>query len=675
MALAEVAYGLRAVPRLFEELQMPQCERKKRALNSLCDLLHDPERLYQAVTAGLVEQLSPLLQDPDSAVRSRTCDLLQLITTHSIGRGALLSSSLLGPLFLLLDDSDSQCRIAVHRVLNGLVLLPLGAEVLLSLVPKLMLKLRETDEELGGEEGSEEIGVKEEPKEIGVKAEPEEIRIIEEPAGVKEKPTEMGIKEETEEIGVKGEAEEIGVKEEPEEIGVKKEAENIVKEEPEEIGIKEETEEIGVKEEAEKIGIKEETEEIGVKGEAEEIGVKEEPEEIGVKKEAENIVKEEPEEIGIKEETEEIGVKEEAEKIGIKEETEEIGVKEEPEETGIREETEEIGVKGEAEEIGVKEEPEEIGVKEEPEEIGIREETEEIGVKEKAEEIGVKEEPEEIGVKKENVDIVKEEPEETGIREETEEIGFKEEAEEIGVKEQPEEIGIKEEYVAFEVKKESGEIGDIKGGKPVSEGNKELDPEEKEQEEELVLLLSTVTSCSRRNALPALASEGISLLHHKLKHRSARVRRQAAAAMLALSVPLEGKQQLCAQGVMSDLMTLLQDPDIEVRANAAGVCMNALIITAGKVQGLELGLIPLLLDIITAEELSPDPVDPVGPEQTQHRKTLVLFCLRALTALSEAPAARSLLQEERHRLENRRDTDSELRRATETALRLINWTP
>ena len=49
---APVAFGRRAVPQLFGELQQLEADRKQRALASLCDLMHDPEKLYQAVTGG-----------------------------------------------------------------------------------------------------------------------------------------------------------------------------------------------------------------------------------------------------------------------------------------------------------------------------------------------------------------------------------------------------------------------------------------------------------------------------------------------------------------------------------------------------------------------------------------------------------------------------------------------
>lgn len=59
--------------------------------------------------------------------------------------------------------------------------------------------------------------------------------------------------------------------------------------------------------------------------------------------------------------------------------------------------------------------------------------------------------------------------------------------------------------------------------------------EEKEEEEEVqVLLLSTLSCCSRLDPVPALACDGISLLRHKLTHPSPSVRREAAAAMMAL---------------------------------------------------------------------------------------------------------------------------------------------
>lgn len=58
--------------------------------------------------------------------------------------------------------------------------------------------------------------------------------------------------------------------------------------------------------------------------------------------------------------------------------------------------------------------------------------------------------------------------------------------------------------------------------------------QEEEDEEVQVLLLCTLTSCSRLDPGPALASDGVSLLRLKLLDSFASIRREAAAAMMAL---------------------------------------------------------------------------------------------------------------------------------------------
>ncbi|XP_041855437.1 radial spoke head 14 homolog [Melanotaenia boesemani] len=331
---APVAFGRWAVPQLFSELQQPEAARRLPALASLCDLMHDPERLYETVNGGFLEQLKVLLQDEDPSVRRKTCELLHLLTAHSIGRRALLASSLLPPLSELLDDSSSSCRRNVLQVLNRLAELPAGAAALLTLVPKLMLTLRQ----------------------------------------------------------------------------------------------------------------------------------------------------------------------------------------------------------------------------------------------------------------------------------------------------------------------------------------------EEEDEEEEELLLSTLSCCSKLNALPALASDGVSLLGHKLSHSSPNIRREAAAAMMELSVPLDGKRQVCELQVLPVLVGLLQDEDAEVQTNAAGVIMNTVIITAGKLQCLDLHVIPVLLQLLSEKQEK--------EEERRRRKALVLYSLRALTALAEAPVGRRLLLEQLPVLVRRsEEEDQDIQQAAQTAIGVITWTP
>ncbi|KAK9521979.1 hypothetical protein VZT92_018480 [Zoarces viviparus] len=372
---APVAFGRRAVPKLFEDLLRPEADSRLRTLGSLCDLIHhDHERVYQTIRGGFMEQLKVLLEDEDSSVGTKTCELLHLLISHSMGRQALLSSSLLPPLSQLLDDSSPSCRRSVLRVLDRLALLPAGAEALLPLVPKLMLKLREEEEE-------------------------------------------------------------------------KKEENEENEEEKEE------------------------------------------------KKEEEKEEKEEEEE------------------------------------------------------------------------------------------------------------------------------------------------------------------------------NEEEKEEKKEKEEEEVLLLSTITSCSRLDALPALACDGVSLLGHRLSHRSPNIRREASAALLSLSVCEDGRRQVCEEELLPVLVDLLQDQDLEVQTNAAGVIMYTVIITAGKRRCLDLNAVPVLLDLVSRDE---------EEEEEERRKALVLYSLRALTALAESPVGRVLLLEQLPLLVRRskaEEEDQDIRRAAQTAVRVVTWTP
>ncbi|KAL3975238.1 WNT1-inducible-signaling pathway protein 1 [Sarotherodon galilaeus] len=197
----------------------------------------------------------------------------------------------------------------------------------------------------------------------------------------------------------------------------------------------------------------------------------------------------------------------------------------------------------------------------------------------------------------------------------------------------------------------------------------------KEEDEEVqLLLLSTHTHCSRLDALPGLASDGVSLLGRKLSHRSSIIRREAAAAMMALSVPMDGKRQVCEDAeVLPVLVGLLRDKDVEVQANAAGVIMNTVIITTGKQRCLDLDVLPVLLGLLSEKHGDDD-----EEEMKKRRKALIMYVLRALTSLAEAPNGRRLLLEQLPLLEKKAEAaeeDQDIRRATQTAIQVITWTP
>ncbi|XP_010904221.1 radial spoke head 14 homolog [Esox lucius] len=140
---APVAFGNRAIPRLSVELQDPELYMRQKALAALCDLVHDPERAYEAIHNGCLEKLKVLLQDNDSSVRIKTTEVLYLLAAHNVGREAFLQRDVVAPLSDLLDEPVDACRKIMHSVLKRVAEFPTGAAyiVTLGLVPRLVMKL------------------------------------------------------------------------------------------------------------------------------------------------------------------------------------------------------------------------------------------------------------------------------------------------------------------------------------------------------------------------------------------------------------------------------------------------------------------------------------------------------------------------------------------------------
>ncbi|KAM9475070.1 radial spoke head 14 homolog [Clarias gariepinus] len=182
-------------------------------------------------------------------------------------------------------------------------------------------------------------------------------------------------------------------------------------------------------------------------------------------------------------------------------------------------------------------------------------------------------------------------------------------------------------------------------------------PVEREDIRELVL--STLSCCIRQDALPALASDAVSVLKEQLHHTSTLIRRAASSTTMAISVHAEGKVRLCEEEVVPMLVKLLSDEDTEVRANAAGALMYTAVITKGKYQALEAGAVPLLLCLVDREDVA-----------------LVANVLCALTCLAETPSGRAQLIQHLPQLEAcLSHPASIIQRAAATAIKVISWTP
>ncbi|NWX84230.1 RSP14 protein, partial [Nothoprocta ornata] len=146
---APLAFGERALPKLNEELRAPELLTRQRALMALCDLLHDPENVYQATQLGFLDNLKILLLDSDSTVRQKSTEALYIMATHNVGRHGFIQNRVIPALAQLLDDPVDICRKNVHQSFEMMARLPEGALDMLQadLIPSLVSKLKtELDE-------------------------------------------------------------------------------------------------------------------------------------------------------------------------------------------------------------------------------------------------------------------------------------------------------------------------------------------------------------------------------------------------------------------------------------------------------------------------------------------------------------------------------------------------
>lgn len=147
---AAIAYGCRALPKLNEELQSETLLTRQKALVALCDLMHDPEYVYEAIKIGCLKNLKALLKDEDDLVRIKTTEVLYIMATHNIGRTGFLEHDVIIALALLLNDLQTVCRENLHQAYKHLAQLPEGAQGIVNsgLISSLVRKLQVEEEHI-----------------------------------------------------------------------------------------------------------------------------------------------------------------------------------------------------------------------------------------------------------------------------------------------------------------------------------------------------------------------------------------------------------------------------------------------------------------------------------------------------------------------------------------------
>lgn len=147
---SRLAYGDRELPKLNRELNSSELLTRQRALMSLCDVMHNPEKISDALRVGVAASLKSLLKDPDATVRHKTTEVLGIIAGHAVGRDAFLDHDIIVPLSQLFDDNVYQARRNAHKAIEMCVHMSPGTEGVVDakLVPVLVGKLLNEEDEI-----------------------------------------------------------------------------------------------------------------------------------------------------------------------------------------------------------------------------------------------------------------------------------------------------------------------------------------------------------------------------------------------------------------------------------------------------------------------------------------------------------------------------------------------
>lgn len=84
------AFGRWALPKLKRELHHPDLIVVMQSLNTISDLVHNPERSFEAIRIGIVERLMDLMTHERDFIREKVCMIFYTLAGQEIGRRAIV---------------------------------------------------------------------------------------------------------------------------------------------------------------------------------------------------------------------------------------------------------------------------------------------------------------------------------------------------------------------------------------------------------------------------------------------------------------------------------------------------------------------------------------------------------------------------------------------------------
>lgn len=145
--MSERAFEERMLPKMNQECKSNNINDTQRALNSLTEIVHSPEKIAETIQVGLYDTIGGLLKSDDDMCRTLSSEIFSVMCTHNIGRRA--SIGFIPNLASLFNDENVQTRVNVHKTLYCLADIHSGVLAIVNnkLVP-VLINLIKTEEAL-----------------------------------------------------------------------------------------------------------------------------------------------------------------------------------------------------------------------------------------------------------------------------------------------------------------------------------------------------------------------------------------------------------------------------------------------------------------------------------------------------------------------------------------------
>merc|ERR1712128_407629 len=133
------------LPKMNQECQSDNILARQRALHSLTDIVHAPEKIAETIQVGLYDTIGGLLKSDDDMCRTLASEIFAVMCTHNIGRRA--SIRFIPNLASLFNDDNVQTRVNVHKTLYCLADIHSGVVAIVNnkLVPVLINLIKTED--------------------------------------------------------------------------------------------------------------------------------------------------------------------------------------------------------------------------------------------------------------------------------------------------------------------------------------------------------------------------------------------------------------------------------------------------------------------------------------------------------------------------------------------------